>query len=33
MPWRDQDRNPAYNRGWKAARLTCHNALTCANTS
>ena len=23
MPWRDQDRNPAYNRGWKAARLAC----------
>ena len=23
MPWRDQDRNPAYYRGWKAARLAC----------
>ena len=21
MPWREKDKNPAYNRGWKAARL------------
>ena len=23
MPWREQDRNPAYDRGWKPARLAC----------
>ena len=23
MPWRPQDRDPAYNHGWKTARLAC----------